>query len=241
MIPTMKDQLILDRKVFGPVWKNCVIPSSERISHDNASQPFYYKGLMGFKYAVGDDTLFDGPFSFVRNMHEYRIQKVNIDIAVVCTPKTPIPAHPVEISSIVIPIDTDADDDTEFKSFEHALEHPGARSSINMSDVVAHHRITWRPTEPSDQDWRLVKNDNIVYLYVFFRCSIYVLKEFRIDSIIRLKAHVNFRGVNFDSKSALMSSLHRSPNDVLMHEGGGIRSLEEDQALRRQLPTATHR
>lgn len=87
----------------------------------------------------------------------------DVSIRVITTPKGITPAHLMEVSSIVIPIDTDADDDSSFKSFEHAMEHPGARSTVALGNKVAHHKFTWWPTEPSDQDWRLVKNDNIVF------------------------------------------------------------------------------
>lgn len=102
-----------------------------------------------------------------------------------------------------VPIDTDADDTSHFKSFEHAMEHPGARSVVALSDKVAHHKFTWWPTEPSDQDCRNVKNDNIVNLYVLFRYTDTILSSFAIDTVIRARVHLNFRGVNFDSKRAL--------------------------------------
>lgn len=200
--PAKRGRLNQDRKVFGPVWRNCVIPSANRVIHGSTSETI--RGLPGFRYAIGDSTLFEGPFGFLRNMNKYRVTKVIFDISVICTPKSIIAAHPMEISSVVIPIDTDTDDTSEFKSFEHAMEHPGARTSVNLSDKVAHHHLTWWPTEPSDQDWRLVKDDNIVYLYIFFRYTDVILEKFSIDTIVRAKVHMNFRGVNFDSKSALL-------------------------------------
>lgn len=201
--PAKRGNLRQDRRVYGPVWRNCIIPSANRIVHDNATPDKDIRGLKGFRYAIGDDTIFDGPFSFLRSMHEYRVKKTTFDISIICTPKRTMATHPVEISSVVIPIDTDADDTTVFKSFEHAMEHPGARSTVALSNKVAHHRFTWWPTEPSDQDWRVVKNDNIVYLYVFFRYTDEILKTFSIDTVIRAKVHLNFRGVNFDSTAAL--------------------------------------
>lgn len=48
-----------------------------------------------------------------------------------------------------------------------------------------------------------MKNDNILFLYVFFRYSDSILEKFTIDTIVRAKVHLNFRGVNFDSKAAL--------------------------------------
>lgn len=201
--PAKRGNLKQDRRLFGPVWRNCVIPSANRIIHDNSNTTLETRGLRGFRYAIGDDTIFDGPFSFLRSMHEYRVIKTTFDISIICAPKNVLATHPVEISSIVIPIDTDADDTTTFKSFEHAMEHPGARSTVALSNKVAHHRFTWWPTEPSDQDWRVVKNDNIVYLYVFFRYTEDILKVFSIDTVIRAKVHLNFRGVNFDSAAAL--------------------------------------
>lgn len=201
--PAKRGNLKQDRKLFGPVWRNCVIPSANRIIHDNSTPNREIRGLRGFRYAIGDDTIFDGPFSFLRSMHEYRVMKTTFDISVICAPKELLATHPVEISSLIIPIDTDADDTTAFKSFEHAMEHPGARSTVALSNKVAHHRFTWWPTEPSDQDWRVVKNDNIVYLYVFFRYTEDILRTFSIDTVIRAKVHLNFRGVNFDSTAAL--------------------------------------
>lgn len=192
-----------DRRVFGPVWKNCVIPTANRKIHDSSITDNTTRGLRGFRYAIGDETLFDGPFQFLRSMHEYRVTKVTFDVSVIAAPKGLCATHPVEVSSIVIPIDNDGDDTSEFKSFEHAMEHPGARSTVTLSNKVAHHKFTWWPTEPSDQDWRLVKNDNIVILYVFFRYTDSILEQFSIDTIVRAKVHLNFRGVNFDSKRAL--------------------------------------
>lgn len=202
--PAKRGALNQDRKVYGPVWKNCVIPNANRVIHDNSITPIpEIRGLRGFRYAIGDSTLFDGPYGFLRSMHEYRITKVVFDINVICAPKLMTATHPIEVSSIVIPIDTDSDDTSVFKSFEHAMEHPGARSTVALGNKVAHHRFTWWPTEPTDQDWRLVKNDNIVYLYVFFRYTDSILTKFSIDTVIRAKVHVNFRGVNFDSTAAL--------------------------------------
>lgn len=209
--PAKRARFNPDRKVFGPVWKNCVIPSANRIIHSSTAE--VVRGLCGFRYAIGDDTLFDGPFQFLRSMHEFRVHKVEFNVTVICTPKNVYATHPFEVSSIVIPVDTDADDTTDFKSFEHAMEHPGARTSVSLSDKVANHKFTWMPTEPSDQEWRLVKNDNIVYLYVFFRYTETILQKFSIDTIVRAKVHLNFRGVNFDGKAALCAYAVRPTED----------------------------
>lgn len=98
--PAKRGSLRQDRRVFGPVWRNCVIPSANRVIHDNASSPSTVRGLRGFRYAVGNSTLFDGPFQFLRSMHEYRVTKVTFDVNVITAPKCTIATHPVEVSSI---------------------------------------------------------------------------------------------------------------------------------------------
>lgn len=64
-------------------------------------------------------------------MHEFRVTKIVLDVNVISAPKGLLATHPVEISSVVIPLDTDSDDTIRTTS-----SHLNMQWNIQVPDLL---------------------------------------------------------------------------------------------------------
>lgn len=156
-------------------------------------------GLPGYDLKFGNTDLFSGPFAFLKGMHEFRLKHVTFNVTYTCVPKAITATHVMSFSVVTIPMDLDATDTSAFTSLEHAMEHPGAKTSILTTGMVARHRLRWVPTEPTDMDWRLTKNDGICQLFCLTESNP-LIADFVLKVWVRATVSLNFRGVNFDGK-----------------------------------------
>lgn len=78
-------------------------------------------------------------------------------------------------------------------SFDNLCETYGARFCQVTPYKLAVSKLCWKPTEPSDRDWRSTANDGAFHLYMFWRSEDMVSSHHAVNASVRVMTKCLFR------------------------------------------------
>lgn len=205
-----------NKSVYGPVLKNIKMKYTAFRTIDVTTALSH--GLIGFRIALGNDTIFSGPNAFYSNFHEFRV--LHATAVTKCTHQYYVENQPssslhhnLHYASRMVTIlrDHDSGEDDAFKSFGNAVSSPGSRHTTFTNHQVGTIRNNWVPTEPSDANWRLTSNDGVFYIYVFINPPTGSFSDHWLTLSYNVEVHVTFhisvRAVDFKQTSSTVHTV----------------------------------
>lgn len=220
------------RKPFGPEF-HIVTQSYENkevSGHDLGSTAFYNNVIH-----IGNKHVFAGDWAKLRMFHEFKISRADITIMWTLIKTTSwTEASPESCSGQALSFieDWDAENKASLKlNWDTLAGHPETRLCFPTSATRKTTRHVWRPTEPTDQDWRLTNNDGICHLYLCASHDDAVETHTLFHANVRIKFHFNVRGLDIEADKSVLRTFSCNRNRSESDESSSSQVIVDIQDL----------
>lgn len=202
--------------IYGPV-AHTKIRYYKQIAVNNYAdfKTSYYSA----KISIGNKEIFSGAYSHLKVFHEYKLHYVDIrcvwqtSVQSTWAPNVCPEVQNKQVASLITDFDAPIGTKSIKLSWDQLCSIPGIKANYlsSIGHVTTRHR--WRPTEPTDSDWRLTSNDGICYLYLFAHHLTHVKQFEDILATVSFDVNISLRAINPTTVPVLSHTLFYQHND----------------------------
>lgn len=175
-----------------------------------SGQNDFGSGFFSHILDFGNKELFSESYRHLKFFHEYKINHADITITwdvvrVKAWEKGGAESAAFEVVSFIE--DYDARENTGSVVWDDVASHPAARTGYTTTFRTVRTRHHWRPTEPTDKDWRLTQNDGLCSIYLCARPADAASDLYEVIAVVEVRASIKLRDFDLVVQSSVLKTL----------------------------------